>query len=584
MPMTGRSAMRLQSLRRLGDQLIHDRLEIVGALVRRELAIRARAAGEDLVRVRHLLPAAQLVHHIADEPLEQLTDEIACGQLDAFAEIDELPVQAVTDGAPFVLLDEVGRIHTQRHVVAPQLPELRHHRLEDRGDAYGLVHARAHVTDAEFERGIGPVGAHIPPDLGAIGNTLGGGQHVDHVGVFTPRAQRARHARARKAAEHHRAIGLEPRVAPHPERRAGGETEDMRQHVARHVERVDQELPVLDADVDMRPEDQEALRQLAHRLPQAEVALGLRDLLPLPGRERMRARRGDSQSVLRGQADDFAAQLRQLGAQLGGRLAHLAPHLHDRLMQLRLHLREHQMVLFEDLCDVRLELASPRIDDLIFLFNAERQRGRLHRGSTSMVGTWEPPPAVTLTSAAVDRRDRQPSTYVPWQAKGSVSRIRSAIRSVPSTTLGYGSRGTGTRSCTTCGSANPCRTRSCHTASVTSQPSTTPFPPYSSFGLSTSRSRCETTNDTRSISFPSWRVLRSSNTRVQGMCAAIACRSSAENCPAFCSSPSAAKLAFLWSTLQRNPFTMQTARLRTARTTAWSTPQRSISSLIRTRL
>src|SRR5690242_14513540 len=123
----------------------------------------------------------------------------------------------------------------------------------------------------------------------------------------------------------------------------------------------------------------------------------------------MRARRRDAQSVLRRQADHFAPQLRQLGAELGGRPADLAPHVPVRLMQLRLRLRERRMVLLKDLRDVRLELARVRIDDLVFLFYAERQRGRLHRGSTSMVGTWEPPPAVTFTSAAVDRRDRQPS-------------------------------------------------------------------------------------------------------------------------------------------------------------------------------
>src|SRR5258707_6640863 len=204
----------------------------------------------------------------------------------------------------------------------------------------------------------------------------------------------------------------------------------------------------------------------------------------------MRAGGRNAQSVLRRQPDHMAAQLGQLGAQLGRRLAHLAADLDDRLVQLRLHLRQHPVILLENLGDVGLQLPRFGIDDLVLLFDAERERGRLHRGSTSMVGTWDPPPAVTLTSAAVDRRERQPSTYAPWQANGSVSRMRSAICNVPFATLGYGSRGTGTRSCTTCGSVSPPRTRPCHSVSETSQPSTTPLPPYSSFRLSTRRPRC----------------------------------------------------------------------------------------------
>ena len=38
---------------------------------------------------------------------------------------------------------------------------------------------------------------------------------------------------------------------------------------------------------------------------------------------------------------------------------------------------------------------------------------RVYRRSTTNVGTVEPPPAVTFSSAAVERRVRQPSTYSP---------------------------------------------------------------------------------------------------------------------------------------------------------------------------
>src|SRR3989441_2553691 len=84
--------------------------------------------------------------------------------------------------------------------------------------------------------------------------------------------------------------------------------------------------------------------------------------------------------------------------------------LHDRLIQLGLHLGQDQMISGEELRDVRFELARRGIDDLVLLLDAERERRWLHRASTRNVGTCDPPPAVTLTSAAVESRDRQPST------------------------------------------------------------------------------------------------------------------------------------------------------------------------------
>ncbi len=68
------------------------------------------------------------------------------------------------------------------------------------------------------------------------------------------------------------------------------------------------------------------------------------------------------------------------------------------------------------------------------------------------------------------------------------------------------------------------------------------------------------------------------------MWSAIAFRIGASNSAAFRSSLSTARLAFLWSTLQRNGFTITTARSRTARTIGCSIPSRPTSSWISTRL
>src|SRR3989454_7981217 len=148
-------------------------------------------------------------------------------------------------------------------------------------------------------------------------------------------------------------------------------------------------------------------------LVQTEIALERRDLLLHPGGERVRARRGNPEAVLGREPHDVPSQADELRPHFGRRPAHRGADLHDRLMQLGLHLGQHQVIPGEELGDVRLELARRGIDDLVLLLDAERERRWLHRASTRNVGTCDPPPAVTLTSAAVESRDRQPSTYAP---------------------------------------------------------------------------------------------------------------------------------------------------------------------------
>ncbi len=133
----------------------------------------------------------------------------------------------------------------------------------------------------------------------------------------------------------------------------------------------------------------------------------------------MGARGGDLEAVARGQLDDRAAQVDQLGAHLRGRAADLGADLDDGLVQLGLHLLEEAVVRLEDLGDVRRQLARLRVDDLVLFLDAERERRGLHPGLLSYrisvarprtSGMVEPPPAVTLSSAAVESRVRHPST------------------------------------------------------------------------------------------------------------------------------------------------------------------------------
>src|SRR6266566_3021840 len=172
----------------------------------------------------------------------------------------------------------------------------------------------------------------------------------------------------------------------------------------------------------------------------------------------MCARGGDLEPAPGHQFQDLSPQPHELGARLRRRIADLGPDFDNRLVQLRLYLREHEVIAAQDFRDVRLQLAGLGVDDLILFLDAEREGGRLHRASTRNVGVCDPPPAVTLTRAAVDRRDMHPSTCVPLYAYGAVSKMRSATITWPSTTLGNGSLGIGTRSCTTNGSVCTVRT------------------------------------------------------------------------------------------------------------------------------
>ena len=137
------------------------------------------------------------------------------------------------------------------------------------------------------------------------------------------------------------------------------QAEHVRHEVAGHVHRVDEEVAVLDADVDVRAEDQQLLGEVVHVLLDAEVALERRDLLRHPRRERVRAGRGDHQAV-RPARSMMRGGAYQFGAGLGGGLADLGADLDHRLVQLGLDLlAEDELAVFEDLRDVRLQL--PRV-------------------------------------------------------------------------------------------------------------------------------------------------------------------------------------------------------------------------------
>ena len=121
--------------------------------------------------------------------------------------------------------------------------------------------------------------------------------------------------------------------------------------------------------------------------------------------------------------------------------------------------------------------------------------------------------------------------------------------------------------------------------SVISQPMKTPLPPYSSLGFIT-RLVAVAADEVRQVDrlAVAERVAGSSTRRVQGTWAAMAARSSSVKSGCSSSSVRTAKMAFLWMALQRNGFTMVTARSRAAWSSGCSSALRSRSSLTRSRL
>ena len=147
----------------------------------------------------------------------------------------------------------------------------------------------------------------------------------------------------------------------------------MREEIPRHIHRVDHEIAVLDAHVDVRAEDQIPLGDLLQVLSQTDVALDRRDVLLLPGREGVSARGHDREPLLGYPAADEAAHTQDFLARFTHIAADLACRFHTGLVKLRMNLLARLFITLENLGDERREFAGLRMDDLVFLFDPERE-------------------------------------------------------------------------------------------------------------------------------------------------------------------------------------------------------------------
>jgi hypothetical protein len=276
-----------------------------------------------------------------------------------------------------------------------QVPHPGYDGLQQRGHSHGILGARADVGHAEFQRGEGVMGPHIPPDLRAIGDAAGVDQPLHEAVEGRPGGEGLGQAGAGQVLEDDGAVGLQAGVAAGPEGRAGGQGQNVGQGVAHGVHAVDGEVAVLDPHVDVHAEDQHALGDDLMILHRLGVALVGGDLLAKPVREGMGGGRGDLQAALGGQIVDGRSLSKKRGFQLGHVVADRRAQLDHGGVQLRLDaglelaLLDLDGALFRlhELGDERFQLARLRVDDLVFFFDADGEGGRCHHGWFSL-----PPP------------------------------------------------------------------------------------------------------------------------------------------------------------------------------------------------
>src|SRR6185369_16574914 len=111
--------------RALLDEVVHHVVEAVRLRVERELPVRARALADDGADALEVVVRVEDVRRLRHE-LEQLADEGPDGDLLLLAEVDELAVEAVADGAPLVLLDERAGVLAEGEVSPVEEVELAH--------------------------------------------------------------------------------------------------------------------------------------------------------------------------------------------------------------------------------------------------------------------------------------------------------------------------------------------------------------------------------------------------------------------------------------------------------------------------
>src|SRR6266851_4916928 len=262
--------------------MFHDGAQVAGLLVDAKLALGAGALVENGVHVLDGAAAAEVVDHVVDEG-EQLDGKVAHGHFGLLAEIDELAFDAVASGAPLVFFDEGAAVNAEAHVAGVEAMQLDDEGLGERGNGHSFFDFGGDIAHAELERAERRMRAHVPPDFFAAVDAVELNEEAEKIFVGAPGFELLGNAGARETAKDGSAEGFQAGVATHPERRAGGEREQVRKEIANHVHHVDRGLLVGHGDVYVHAEDQEGACELLEFLD--DVRRSGRDELHYVGAE-----------------------------------------------------------------------------------------------------------------------------------------------------------------------------------------------------------------------------------------------------------------------------------------------------------
>src|SRR5882724_4390099 len=202
----------------LEHHVINNTLQISRFLEDAQLAVGAGTVLQDAVHVSDLFPAVKLVDDVVHE-LKVFQNQVTFGDFAFFAEVDQLPADAITRGAPLVLHDKGTAILAETLVARVQLVQFDHRRLNQSRQRNRLVKTQRDIADPDLERVKERMRPDVPPDLLRIVDALGADKQVDKVLEITPACEGVRNVGAREFVEDFAAIGFQAGIHAQPERR-----------------------------------------------------------------------------------------------------------------------------------------------------------------------------------------------------------------------------------------------------------------------------------------------------------------------------------------------------------------------------
>ena len=104
--------------------------------------------------------------------IQQLVNEVLYRDLFLLAQIQQLAVQAVADRAPLVLEDQSPMIDAEAEVTVDEKMKFCDECLKECGDRDRIINASWNVANTKFECWELVMRPDIPPDLGAVLNTV----------------------------------------------------------------------------------------------------------------------------------------------------------------------------------------------------------------------------------------------------------------------------------------------------------------------------------------------------------------------------------------------------------------------------